>query len=475
MTDTASDNASKQAQRPSSPLRHPLEFGRWLFYRGHNRSVKAKKNIAGLFVLRGVNSLVSLMLVPLTLAYLDKERFGIWVTLTSVIGWAGFLDIGLGNGLRNKLAESIAKEDEQIARIYVSTTYTFIAIIAVAVIVVFSMINPLLSWSAILNTPPTMEAELHILALVVLTGFCLKLLFGLINTVLVAHQRPAAAGAIDALVGMVSLVAVWILTKTVDGSLFWLGVAITAPMVIVPLIANIWFFSNRYRRISPNVRQVQRGHMRDLVDLGVRFFILQLSGIVVFSTASLLIAQIFGPGDVTPFNIAFKYYGVAATGFTIVLTPFWSAYTDAYVTGDLKWISRSFQRLKILWVGLVVAVIIMTAFADLFYPILIRGKADVHIPFLLSAFTGVYVLVLMWCTMYVNFINGVGKIRLQLWGAIITALMVIPLEVVFAKACGLGTAGVSLGMALSLLPWCFVWPLQVRKILRGTAHGIWNK
>ena len=215
--------------------------------------------------------------------------------------------------------------------------------------------------------------------------------------------------------------------------------------------------------------------MRDLVDLGVRFFILQLSGIIVFSTASLLIAQIFGPADVTPFNIAFKYYGVAATGFTIVLTPFWSAYTDAYVTGDFKWIARSFQRLKVLWIGLVLAVIVMTACADWFYPILIRGKADVHIPFLLSASTGIYVVVLMWCTMYVNFINGVGKIRLQLWGAVTTALLVIPLEVVFAKFFAMGTAGVSLGMALSLLPWCFVWPAQVRKILRGTARGIWNK
>ena len=103
------------------------------------------------------------------------------------------------------------------------------------------------------------------------------------------------------------------------------------------------------------------------------------------------------------------------------------------------------------------------------------GKADVHIPFLLSASTGIYVVVLMWCTMYVNFINGVGKIRLRLWGAVTTALLVIPLEVVFAKFFAMGTAGVSLGMALSLLPWCFVWPAQVRKILRGTARGIWNK
>ena len=82
--------------------------------------------------------------------------------------------------LRNKLAESIAKEDEQIARIYVSTTYTFIAIIAVAVIILFSLVNPFLSWSTILNTPAATDAVNHVLALVVLTGFCLKLLFGLI-------------------------------------------------------------------------------------------------------------------------------------------------------------------------------------------------------------------------------------------------------------------------------------------------------
>jgi len=75
----------------------------------------------------------------------------------------------------------------------------------------------------------------------------------------------------------------------------------------------------------------------------------------------------------------------------------------------------------------------------------------------------------------VYFINGVGKIRLQLWGGMITALTVIPLNILLAKIFGLGPAGVSLGMALSLLPWGFVWQIQMRKILKGEARGIWDK
>ncbi|MGA9120544.1 MAG: polysaccharide biosynthesis protein, partial [Bacteroidota bacterium] len=233
--------------------KHPVQSLRDLFFRGHKRTRKAKKNIAGLFVIRGVISVVNLLLVPLTLAYLDQARYGVWMTLTSIIGWAGILDIGLGNGLRNKLAESIAKGDENVEQTYVSTTYAFVALIAALAIVLFSLVNPFLTWSKILNASASMDTELGLLAQIVFVGFCLKLVFNLIGTVLIAHQRPAAAGAIEAFVGVISLGVVWFLTRTTEGSLFWLGIAITAPMVVGPLLANVWFFRRQYRRIRPRI------------------------------------------------------------------------------------------------------------------------------------------------------------------------------------------------------------------------------
>ena len=95
---------------------------------GHSRSIRAKKNIFASFGLKGISILISFFLVPLVLNYIDITKYGIWLTLSSIIGWFGFFDIGLGNGLRNKFAEAIAKGQKELARIYVSTTYAILFI-----------------------------------------------------------------------------------------------------------------------------------------------------------------------------------------------------------------------------------------------------------------------------------------------------------------------------------------------------------
>src|SRR5437016_6184654 len=183
------------------------------FTQGHSRTIKAKRNIAALFALRAVSILTNFLLVPLTLNYLNPTRYGIWLTLTSVINWVGILDIGLGNGLRNKFAEALARDDKELARAYVSTTYVFIAVISLAALAIFWLINPFLSWAKILNAPGEMESELSSLAAIVFTFFCLRLVFGLILTVLVADQRPAVGTLLEILTNALTLVCVYILTR----------------------------------------------------------------------------------------------------------------------------------------------------------------------------------------------------------------------------------------------------------------------
>src|SRR5665647_2891168 len=86
------------------------------FTKGHERSIKAKKNILASFVIKGLSIAISLVLVPLTINYINPSRYGIWLTLSSIIAWFSFFDIGFGNGLRNKFAEALAEGQEELAR-----------------------------------------------------------------------------------------------------------------------------------------------------------------------------------------------------------------------------------------------------------------------------------------------------------------------------------------------------------------------
>lgn len=119
--------------------------------RGNARSVAAKKNIAGSFLNKCIAIFVSLALVPLTINFVSSEQYGIWLTVSSIVGWMSYFDIGFANGFRNKYAEAKANGDMLLARKYVSTTYVLLGIIFSVVAILALVINQFLDWGKILN------------------------------------------------------------------------------------------------------------------------------------------------------------------------------------------------------------------------------------------------------------------------------------------------------------------------------------
>ena len=138
-----------------------------LLTKGHERSVKAKKNILASFLIRGGSIAISLVLVPLTINYVNPSKYGIWLTLSSIVAWFSFFDIGLTQGLRNRFAEAKAKAEDHISQVYVSTTYAILGIVFTSVWIIYLIINPFLNWSSIINVEESMGRELSILALIV--------------------------------------------------------------------------------------------------------------------------------------------------------------------------------------------------------------------------------------------------------------------------------------------------------------------
>ena len=72
---------------------------------------------------------------------------------------------------------------------------------------------------------------------------------------------------------------------------------------------------------------------------------MQIAAVVVFTTDNLIITQLFGPAQVAPYSIALKYFNIAQMGFSIIITPFWSAFTEAYTKNDYAWIKNNIKRL----------------------------------------------------------------------------------------------------------------------------------
>ena len=440
---------------------------------GNSRTIKIKRNILTSFIIKGVNIAVGLALVPLTIEYLNPTKYGIWITLSSIIGWFGFFDIGLGQGLRNRFAEALAKGEKKLASIYVSTTYAIISIIIGCVLLLFYAVNPFLNWNKILNVGNNvgLQNELSIIALVVFTFFCLRFIFKLITTILTADQRPAKASIFDLLGKLIALLLIYLLTKTTQSSLLYLGIVMSSAPVLVLIISSFWFFNGKYKAYRPSFNLIDFSKAKDLFNLGIKFFIIQIAAVLLYQTNNIIISQLFGPAEVTPYNIAFKYFSALMMGFSIILTPFWSAITEAWVKKEIEWIKISVRKLILLWGLLCLFGTIMLILSSWIYKVWVGSK--IVIPFSMSALVLAWVLLNSWNSIYSQFLNGVGKIKLQLYLGIMAAFLNIPLAIFLGKR--IGVNGILLANIIVLIFGSFIYPIQYKKLINEKARAFWNK
>jgi O-antigen/teichoic acid export membrane protein len=450
---------------------NPFQLIKDFFTKGNERSLNAKRNIVFITVLKGFSIAISLVLVPMTIHYVNPTRYGIWLTLTSIVGWFNFFDIGLGNGLRNKFAEAVAAGKTDLARTYVSTSYAILAIIVVAVLLVFFCINPFLNWTSILNTPADMAGELRILALIVFTFFCLEFIMQLMTIIITANQQPAKASFFTFLGSLFSLLIIYILTKTTSGNLVYLGAVFSATPVLVLLASSFWFYTHSYKKYAPSIKFVKFSFAKDLMSLGIKFFVIQVAAVIFYQTSNIIIAHLFGPEEVTPYNIAYKYFSVITMAFSILMLPLWSAYTEAWVKKDFDWIKNTINKLMLTWGLIVLGVVVMVILSNFIYRLWVGKEVVVSIN--ISIVMAAYVLVNGWCGIFSQFLNGVGKIKLQLILSTGGAILNIPLAIFLGKH--LGIYGVLLSTVIFGLISAIWAPIQYRKIINLKASGIWNK
>jgi len=436
---------------------------------GHLRSVNAKKNIIASFAIRGGSIAISIILLPITLHYINATEYGIWLTLTSIIGWFSFFDIGFGNGLRNKFTEAVSKGQHELARIYVSTTYAILTIIISIVLVVFFFINPLIDWAQILNASDVMIRELRLLALIVFAFFCIQFVLQLLTTILTANQQPAKASLFNFLGSLLSLLIIFFLTKTTKGNLIYLGAVFSFAPVFVLVVASFWCFLGEYRKYIPSIRYVKFAFAKDLMSLGLKFFIIQIAFVIFYQTSNIIIAQLFGPEEVTSYNVAYKYFGIIPMLFGIVLAPFWSAFTEAWHKNDKAWMESTMKRFKLLCVLVLVLAILMFIFSPIVYRIWV-GK-EVYVSLSVSAVMAAYVVINAWNGIHSNFLNGIGKVKLQLFISLIGSVINIPLAIFFGQ--NLGIYGVVLSTTIISLISAIFLPIQYHKIMHNKARGIW--
>ena len=442
------------------------------FLSGSERTVLIKKNILASSMLRVTSILISLMVVPATINYINSERYGIWLTLSGIIAWLSYFNFGFASGFRNKFAEAVAKNEHVLARKYVSTTYTVLALLFIILMIITSIINNYVNWSSILNVSPELNIELRAVSQILIVFFCINIVAEVFSTMLTASQRPAASTAIKTAGNLISLIAIVTLTYTTEGSLEYLAIAYSGiPCLLTIIISFIAFNNGRYKKYAPSLKQIDFKLTKSIIGMGGQFFLIMMCMLLIFQFTNIIISRELGPEAVTLYNVTYKIFSVAEMVIMIILTPIWSAYTDAYTRKDFVWMKRSAAKLEKMGLMTFPIMTLLTAMSPFIFKLWLGDKVETSI--YLSAAVAFFIFCKIMGAIYMHQINGTGKVRIQLITYSIIALFAIPVMIYSCHKWGL--VGIVLIPSIAFFAQFIICRIQLKRIINQTAKGIWNK
>ena len=158
--------------------------------------------------------------------------------------------------------------------------------------------------------------------------------------------------------------------------------------------------------------------------------------------------------------------------FSIVMSPIWSAVTDAYTKSDYGWMKRTLKQLNVLSLLFIAGIVLMVGISDWIYGIWVGDK--ITVPFSLSVTLGIYSCLQIFVAPYSSFINGIGKLKLTLSLTFVGIATYLILIYVFGNIFKNST-GIVLAIICTHTIGAVIQPTQTYKLLNKTAKGIWNK
>ena len=433
------------------------------FSKGDDRSVLAKKNVLLTFAIRIISLPISFILVPLTMNYVNTDSYGIWITISSIVAWMSFFDIGINNGLRNKLTDSIAEGNTNLSKKYVSTTYAILSIISVIILVSFVVVNFFLDWSKILNTQSSLSSELSKVALIVFGYFSFKFVLSTVNTILLSSQLPASASFRGLIEQLSSLIVIFLLTKFTTGSLLNLTLGLCFAPLLVLIYFNVTLFFGKLKNISPSFQYIDFSITKDLMGIGFKFFIIQIAGIIQFQTANFIIIQSYGPNEVTIYNIVFKYFSVLTMLMAILMTPLWSAVTDAYAKKDNDWIISTEKKYRKIALTLVGLGLVMLFLSNYMYDLWL-GNGKIEVSFQTSFWMFLFTIIYLFGGIYCTILNGISALNIQFKASIFSPVIFLISSYFFINFLDWGINAIIIASIIANFNGFLLAPLQYRRI-----------
>ncbi len=441
--------------------------------RGAERNRRAVMTGSASALARVVQIGTSLITVPLTLKYLGNERFGLWMTISSVLAMAAFADFGVGNGVLNTVAKAFGKDDMEGVRKAVSSGFAVLNTIAVLLLLSFFSIYRFVNWANFFKVySPQARAEAGPALAVFAVCFALNISMDVIQRVQLGLQQGyryglwLMCGSVAGLIGV--LVGIWLRV-----SLPVLVMAIAGAPIFATALNAIHFFGSVRPDLRPSREFVSRDVIAQIAKLGGLFFVLQLVAGVSFSADNFIIARTLGAVHVPEYSIPQRMFLIVPMMSGMMIGPLWPAYGEAISRGDMHWVRHMLGRSMLIVLAaasLASGLILLLSHRLIYWWVGTR----IHPPFFLLLGLAIWTVIGCCGDALAMFLNGASVIRFQVIVASIFGAGCLALKIFFIRRYGIQSVPwatiLAYGM-LSVVPSIVCVPIIIQRMQSRCKSG----
>lgn len=432
-------------------------------------------NSIGALFTKGLGLVLSLFTMPAYMRFFnDDVTLGLWFTILSVLSWMTYFDFGIGNGLRNRLAESWALGETEKSKKYVSSAYFSIGTVCLVVAAVFVSIAHLIDWNTVFNVTLTSVSKQALCKCVciVFVGIAFQLFLRLINSILYALQKSAINNWLGLIVSIIQVSALYILpSSTNDKNIVVMAIVNIGATLLPMIVATIVLFAmKKYRVLAPSFKYFKFKYAKDVLSIGGIFLFAQILYMVIMNTNEYLIGIFVGNEMVVEYQIYYKLFSLISTLFLLVLTPLWSAITKALAEGNVTWIKKIYNKMLIFAIFAVGAGFVLIPMMQFIVNIWLGAEA-IQTNYLYSLAFAVLATGMVLNCVFSSFSNGIGKLRTQVICFGVGAILKIPASWLLIKVFG-SWIGVVWANAITLLIYCIIQPIVFSKGLFAKSNLI---
>lgn len=430
------------------------------------------RNILLAFFVKGISLFVSLFSMPLYIKYFDDNAaLGMWYTILSMLSWINLCDLGLGNGLRNRLTEALALGQNEKAKEYISATYAVLCKIILPISVIICVLLQFVNFNKFFNISDAIvdgqDVELAMTILVL--GVCVNFIVKVITNVIYALQKSSLNNVLTLISSILPLIFISVFKgDDVSTNLVLLSVVHVFSINIPLIVASIILFNSEpLNKCKPSFKKFSKEAAKDTLNFGMHFFLAQIFFMLLMQTNEIIITNIFSPDYVVDYSVYYKLFTAIGSLFMLALTPMWSKVTKDFSEKKFTKIQKTHKLLSLIALLACVFELLVVPFLQIIVDVWLKDDAiivEYWVAIIFAVYGGLYIFNIVLTTIA----NGIGEVRSQIVFYGIGAMLKLPI-VIALKNTGLHWSVVVVYTSAVLLVFCiyqFIWiNNKVKKLL----------